>query len=380
MSISITTCSRTRSEWLTRVKLFACALVAAVLVPGLFADPAIQNDTLVPQLRTFLEKEMGLTASEMQSVVEGQPIAKLLKTETDDEVALFGIVRVQAPQELFIEKFRDIVAFESSSGILGAGRFHSPPILSDVAVLHLDDKELKEIPKCRPGDCMIKLSDLAMQSLRRQIDWTSPQAADQARSVIRQAFVDYVTNYQRIGDATLAVYNDQDKPQAIREGFHQLLSHSSQLFQYDPSLAAYLEKYPHAKPSGAEDIFYWQKAEFGLKPVVRASHVVIHRHHQDSGNTYSIASKMLLASHYFRAALELKSLVPDRSAADAKSFYLICLNRSLVDGLTGVKGGLIRGTVKKRSRESLANYLGSIKQKIEAERPLDVPNNTGKEK
>ena len=213
---------------------------------------------------------------------------------------------------------------------------------------------------------MIKLSDLAMQSLRRQIDWTSPQAAGQAQSVIRQAFVDYVTNYQRIGDATLAVYYDQDKPQAIRDGFRRLLRHSSQLFQYDPQLAGYLEKYPQARPPGAEDIFYWQKAEFGLKPVVRASHVVIHRRQQDSGVTYAIASKMLLASHYFRAALELKSLVPDGASPDAKSFYLICLNRSLVDGLTGVKGGLIRGMVKKRSRESLANYLGNVKQKIEA--------------
>ena len=69
---------------------------------------------------------MGLTASEMQSVVEGQPIAKLLKTETDDEVALFGIVRIQAPQELFIEKFRDIVAFESNSGILAQAVFIRP--------------------------------------------------------------------------------------------------------------------------------------------------------------------------------------------------------------------------------------------------------------
>ena len=75
---------------------------------------------------------------------------------------------------------------------------------------------------------------------------------------------------------------------------------------------------------------------------------------------------MLLASHYFRAALELKSLAPDRASPGGKSFYLVCLNRSFVDGLTGVKGALIRGTVKSRSRDSLARYLGSVKQKIEA--------------
>jgi hypothetical protein len=299
-------------------------------------------------------------------VIDGRPVAKLLGTKTDDEVALFGIVRIHAPQELFIAKFRDIVTFESGKGILGIGHFHTPAALSDVAALQIDEKELKEIPQCKPGDCTLKLSDRAMQSLRQQIDWSSPQAANQAQAVIRQAFADYVANYQKIGDAALAVNYDKDKPQAIREDFHQLLQHSLHLFQYDPQLANYLEKYPQARPSGIEDTFYWQKAEFGLKPVVRASHLVIHRRQQESSVTYAIASKTLLASHYFRAALELKSLAPDGASPGGKSFYLICLNRSFVDGLTGFNGGLIRGRVKSRSRDSLARYLSSVKQKIEA--------------
>lgn len=234
-----------------------------------------------------------------------------------------------------------------------------------MAALQIDDEDLKEIPQCRAGDCAIKLSDRAMQSLRQQIDWTSPQAGSQAQAVIRQAFVDYVANYQQIGDAALSVYNDKDKPQAIRDGLHQLLQNSLHLFQYDPQLANYLEKYPQERPPDTEDIFYWQKAEFGLKPVVRASHLVIHRHQHENYVTYAIAAKMLLASHHFRAALELKSLVPDTAAPDAKSFYLVCLNRSFVDGLTGVKGAMIRETVKKRSRDSLARYLVSVKQRIE---------------
>jgi hypothetical protein len=352
------------------VRLLASALVTAALVLGLFAypttQPAAQNDAMPTPLRAFLEKEMGLTAPEMQSVIAGRPVAKLLWTKTEDEVALFGVVRIHAPQELFIAKFRDITAFESGKGVLSIGRFHSPAALSDVAGLQIDQKDLKEIPQCKPGDCDIKLSDRAMQSLRQQIDWNSPQAAGQSQPVIRRAFVDYVANYQKIGDAALAVNFDQDKPQSIREDFRRLLQNSSHLFQYEPQLANYLEKYPQARPAVTEDIFYWQKAEFGLKPVVRASHLVIHRRQQGSDVRYAIASKMLLASHYFRAALELKSLAPDGASPGGKSFYLICLNRSFVDGLTGVKGALIRGTVKSRSRDSLARYLGGVKQKIEA--------------
>lgn len=317
-------------------------------------------------LRSFLEKEMGLTAPEMQSVIAGRPVTKLLWTRTDDEVALFGVVRIYAPQEMFISRFRNIAAFESGKGVLGIGRFHTPASMSDVAALQIDQKELKEISQCEPGDCTVKLSDRAMESLRREIDWKSPQAAIQAQPVIRRAFVDYVANYQKTGDAALAVNFDKEKPQSIRDDFRRLLQNSSHLFQYDPQLANYLEKYPQAKPPGTEDIFYWQKAEFGLKPVVRASHLVIHRRQEGGDITYAIASKMLMASHYFRAALELKSLAPDGASPGGKSFYLICLNRSFVDGLTGVKGGLIRGTVKSRSRDSLARYLDGVKQKIEA--------------
>jgi hypothetical protein len=347
------------------VKLLATTLLVAALVSVLCAYPALQNDSLSAPLREFLEKNIGLNELQMQSVIAGRPVAKLLETETKDEVAIFGIVKIRAPQELFIKKYRDIVAFESGKGVQGIGRFHAPPALGDVATLQIEDKELEAIPKCKAGDCALKLSDQAMRSLREKIDWSSPQATSQAQTVVRQAFVDYVANYQKIGDEALAVYNDQEKPHAVREGLHQLLQKSSPFIQYDPQLANYLEKYPHERPAETEDIFYWQKGEFGLKPVVRASHLVIHRNQRENQVTYAIASKMLLASHYFRAALELKSLVPD-TAAGGKSFYLVCINRSFVDGLTGFTGNMIRNTVLQKSRQSLALYLADVKQKVEA--------------
>jgi len=361
----MTKCERTRGPWLTRMKLLAGALIAVVLVPGLLAHPVPENDILSSPLREYLEKEIGLNKAEMESVISSRPVAKLLKTKTKDEVAIFGIVRIRAPQELFIEKVRDIVAFEGGKGV-SLGRFQSPPVLRDVAALQIDNKELKEIPNCRPGDCTIKLSDRAMQSLREQVDWSSPKATTQAQSLIRKAFVDYVANYQKIGDEALAVYNDKDRPQAIRDGLRQLVQNSSESIQYDPQLANYLEKYPQERPADTEDIFYWQKGAFGLKPVVRASHLVIHRNQRENYVTYSIASKMLFASHYFRAAIELKSVVPDSASPDSKSFYLVCLNRSFVDGLAGFKGALIRGTVTSKGRQSLAQYLAGVKQKIEA--------------
>jgi hypothetical protein len=63
--------------WLTKMKLLASALVAVVLVPGLFAYPATENDTLSGPFREFLEKNIGLTKPEMQSVMAARPVAMM---------------------------------------------------------------------------------------------------------------------------------------------------------------------------------------------------------------------------------------------------------------------------------------------------------------
>lgn len=352
---------KSQSLLITVLVILASACVIDALAALTSTDHAMPG-----AFQEFLVKKIRLTQQDMQSVFNGRQVAKLLETKTKDEIAILGIVKIHAPQELFIEQFRDIVEFERGAGVHAAALFHSPPTLDDVAALTIDADDLKEISRCKHGDCEVKLSDRAMQILREQVDWKSPQAGAQAQSLIRQAFVDYVARYQKIGDEALFVYNDKDKPQAIRDGLNTLLQNAYDLFQYDPQLAAYLRKYPQEKPPDTEDIFYWQKGEFGLKPVIRASHVVIHRNQHGSYCTYAIASKMLLATHYFRAALELKSVVPDSPTPDAKSFYLVCLNRSFVDGLTGFKGMLIRGTVKSKSRQSLEQYLAGVKNETES--------------
>ena len=349
----------------TRIGVLLSSVLVLAFTQGLFAHTNAA-DVLNPRLREYLEGEIGFTVADLESVIADRPVVKLLKTKTKDEIAILGVVRIRAPQELFIEKLRDIASFENGRGVRGIGRFSSPALVSDVSTLVIDSGELKALPNCRPGNCPIKLSDRAMKTFREQIDWSSPKSSTQAHSVIRKLFTEYITNYQKLGDDALAVYSDKEEPEPIRDHLRQLLNSSKAFINYDSELADYLVKYPQDRPPNTEDIFYWQKGEFGLKPVVRASHVVIHRNPENNDSTYVIASKMLFASHYFRAALELKSVVPDSASAGTKSFYLVCLNRAFVDGLTGLKGRFIRGTVLQRSKKSLGVYLAVVKQKIES--------------
>ena len=68
--------------------------------------------------------------------------------------------------------------------------------------------------------------------------------AGQVNARVRQAVVDYVTAYLKIGDAALVTYNDRAEPVSLKEQWRSLLAGSPYFQQYSPALKEYLEQYP----------------------------------------------------------------------------------------------------------------------------------------
>jgi hypothetical protein len=102
-----------------------------------------------------------------------------------------------------------------------------------------------------------------------------------------------------------------------------------------------------------------------LKPVVRASHVIIQKLAQPGGLHYIIASKMLFTTHYFRAAIEFKYLYPVTAPTGQPAFYFVTYQRSFVDGMTGFTGAILRRIVPGRSQAGLIENLQLAKQHLE---------------
>ena len=50
------------------------------------------------------------------------------------------------------------------------GRFSHPPRLEDLDALSLDDADLNDLRRCRPGKCGVKLSDVEILGMRAAID------------------------------------------------------------------------------------------------------------------------------------------------------------------------------------------------------------------
>ena len=74
---------------------------------------------------------------------------------------------------------------------------------------------------------------------------------------------------------------------------------------------------------------------------------------------------MLFATHYFRAAIEFYYVYPVRSETGQPAVYFVAAQRSYVDGLTGVKGAILRRIAQSRSPDSLAAHLNLAKQQLE---------------
>ena len=141
-----------------------------------------------------------------------------------------------------------------------------------------------------------------------------------------------------------------------------------------PELTRFLREYPRSSLPGADEFFYWNMGEFGMKPTTRLNQVVIQPLPTGvpslPGLRYVIATRQIYANHYFSATLELRTLVDD-DAAENDGFFLLYATRSRVTGLSGFFKGLLRAIVKRRARSGMERYLTNTQAVIEGRSPGD---------
>ena len=85
---------------------------------------------------------------------------------------------------------------------------------------------------------------------------------------------------------------------------------------------------------------------------------------EHGGNRVSCLSRA--SQHAERGRLELKFAVTDSSRPTTEGFYLISLNRSRSDGLSGISGRVMRSVGQSRARSGLAALMKLLKTNLEA--------------
>jgi hypothetical protein len=354
-----------------RLRMGISALLPMMLLQGGTSSDAVRiparvqaTDEQRDELREFFEKYIGLSGDQIKAVRSGQAVAKILDSRTADEVFVFGAVYVRSTPEEYLKLASDIDALRKLPNYLAIHKFSDPPRLSDLDELTFEDDDFKDLQKCREGKCEIQLPTDAMEEFHAKVDWSAPDARDQANKIAKTLMLEALRKYQEGGNAELSVYRDKSHPAAVDQAFQSLISRSKAFPVYLPELQSYLLNYPKANSEHIQTEFYWEKVNFGLKPTVRLLQAVIYRGSDANGPQNAVAVKQLYASHYFHTALDLTVCVRDGTGKQP-GMFLITLKGSEQAGLTGLKGSIVRKVAVDKTRSSLQRALAAMKVSLE---------------
>jgi hypothetical protein len=265
---------------------------------------------------------------------------------------------------------RRITELKRSSYVLAIGRFSDPPIIDDLSTLELDDDELSDIRKCRPGRCGLKLSATEMTELQRAAVDAGPEWKPAVQRAFRRTVLRRVQAYQVDGHQAVPPYENHGGPVRPAVTFAAILAHSTFLTDRVPQFAEHLTNYPRTRLPEVESFVYWSKERLAGKAIISATHVNILRHRDASLPDALVAGKQIFATHYVNASLGLTAILP---GAVGSHSYLAYLNRSEVDALGGVFGGLVRWVVQRRLKGEAADVLRGLRERLESGEPPASP-------
>jgi hypothetical protein len=307
-----------------------------------------------------LRRFTALSIEEWRLVQDGQVLAKILEPNHERELAVAGVARVRVSRECFLERFRDIESFKKAPAVKQIGKFSTPIDPRDLAALALDSQDADALRHCEIGNCSVKAPLRVIQRLAREQDSPGQDYSAASNSVFREELLAYVQEYISKGDRALIRYRDKDTPVSLSQQFVSLLNDWKELNELVPELAHSLTARPRGPLPYVEEFLYWSKESFGLKPVISVTDVFTY---QLPGETW-IASKQIYASHYFDASLAITLLADDPTDASGNRIYLAYVNRSRVDLLGGMFGGLKRSLAQGRLREAMRNTLETAVAKL----------------
>jgi hypothetical protein len=306
---------------------------------------------------------LGLTSDQVASVDAGRAVAKVLSWGGPSEVYVFGAVHVDGSPTTYLQAARDVGRLKGAPGYLGVGELRHDATVNDLSALTLEPDDVKALKNCREGSCDVQLPTASIQAFRDGVVWSRPDAAEQANVLARPMVLRLVGAYREGGNAALGEYRDKEHPARVAEQFATMVGRASALPDVLPDLRRYLLEYPNAELPQSDSFFYWEKVAFGLKPTIRVNHALIYRGQTQGRDFGAVAIKQLYASHYFHTALDLSVCVDDGESG--RGFYLLTLKGSEQEGLTGLKGSMLRKIVVDKTRSSLESALTSIKRTVE---------------
>jgi hypothetical protein len=332
--------------------------VAAAVCTSVFGAAGAPAARAAREPHDLLRAVGGFSAGQLAALDRGEALAKVLSTERR-EIAIVGAVRIHAPRERMLERYRDVSNLRKSQIVLQSGLFGRSPGPDDLAALSLDPYDLEAPKDCRPGDCAVRLSAADIARMHRTVDWTARDATEQAAVAWRHVLADVASGYAKGGDAALPEYANKKDPLRVQDELNALYDQFRYFSNAVPEFFRHVREYPRAPLNGADQLLYWSKADLGIRPVVTITHQIIYA---PPGRDALIATKRIYAAHYVDGALGVTMLTDDR----AGGFYMTTVERVRTRSLTSFSRAIVRSIVQGQSRDGVEKMLKSSKRSLEA--------------
>lgn len=348
---------------ITRLDIGRLAFITFFAIASPFTIAALAQDS-VAEFHETLREKVGFDETDFAALQQGQTVVRRLPVQDRREVAVSGLVKVQAPAEVFLQSFRESMSRKSNPAILEIGSFSSQPTLDDLKDLTIEERDIEDLKRCVVGDCQLKLSAMMIERFHKEVDWGAPDYRNQVTQLLKLMLFDYVLDYLARGDVALIQYHDKAKEIRLADEQQALMTASSYTNKLLPEFLQHLKAFPKSKSSAIENWIVWSKIKFGLKPVFAINHIMIYRTEKKTGPQILIASKQIYANHYFDSSLALTAFVNIPAASPGS--FLVYEHRSRADGLQGMFGKIKRGIVEDRAVGGLKDILEQSKMKLDA--------------
>jgi hypothetical protein len=332
------------------------ALIAALEVPATTAgDPF-----------TFFQPSLRLSAIDRRQLDQGRAIARIVPSNPSD-VAVFAAVPIDIDGDRLVAWTRRIEELKKSSYVLTIGRFSDPPRIEDLAPLSLDDDDLSAVRACQPGHCALKLTAVEMTELQRVTAAAGQDWKSMAQRTFRAIVLQRVNAYLSGGRVALPPYADHRGSEVSpATAFASLLSQSVYLSQRLPEFVEHLTRNPQKPMPAVESLVYWSKEHIVRKPIISATHVSILRNIDDGMVDAAVIGDEIFSTHYVNASFSVTAIIRGEPGSPN---YLAYLNRTQVDVLDGMFGGLVRSAAQRRLKHDAVDVLRERRMRLESGLP-----------
>ena len=329
------------------------AIIAVIL--ALTGDPHASSQSVLD----MFAPELVLNLGDRQRLDRGEPVVQVM-AGSDGQLSLTAAVAIDITATRLLAWAAAVEALQKGRYVPEIGRFSSPPRLEDLDGLVVADDDLRDLGRCRPGDCGVKLSSAEMSTLAG-VRGKAELAALFKAQIVRRA-----TDYLRQGDAAAQPYHDHQPPVFPGERFGEMLRRLTFLGRSLPCYAEYLLAYPAvaADTHIRQSFLYWSKETLGMKPIISITHFSAARFNNPRLPEAVVVARQVYATHYKNASITVTALVADNDRR-----YLVYLNNAHVDAFRGFFGGIIRRAVERRVRAEAPAVLRGLRVRLQSGDP-----------